>query len=79
MRFSACVAYNIIIILTVTVSSAASEDARLGVGVMYPRRVNACGKEIFAIRGQFQAVTGGWELQVLYELYPPPANTTYYW
>ena len=34
----------------------------LRVGAMYPRRVDACGKEVFAIRGQFQAVTGGWKL-----------------
>ncbi len=46
---------------------------------MYPRRMNACGEQIFSIRGQLQAVTGGWKLQVLYELNPPPASTTWFW
>ena len=46
---------------------------------MHPRRMNACGKQVFAIRGQLQAVAGGWEFQVLYELDAPPVSNTHSW
>lgn len=75
MKISACVAFRYLL-LVVTKSSATCQDARVDIGVMYPRWVNACGKEIFAIRSQLQAVTGGWKLQVLYELNPPPASNS---
>jgi len=44
--------------------------------VRYPGRVDACGKEVFAIRGQFQAVAGGWEVEILYELDTPPERNS---